>query len=375
MAQFDLNRLYTQLLNSGLQTKDPSLYQVIHQLIGTAIALTKSITTISVPSKTTIIQSIISGINPTDDVIFEEPIIKNISAIDVNIGLNGGTLADVIRPDGSWRFGTTAPTQPVTGAGALNPVRTGQVVIRLESLSTGATQGGFLDLACNTGGIYNTGVELGNVGGNFVLATNDGTEKLRVGTALSTFLSFGGQTTSFPAIKRSSAALQIRLADDSGFAELDSLDILIGASSQLTLTQDSSSINVLRVTGAGGGSGTQFFTGNPGSGSSRNWAFVTNFTAFGMIELMVSTASGSSAYGAPTVQSWTNAVTTLADAINIAVGTTTGTKIGTLGGASGQKLGFFNATPIVQPLLATGAAHTVDDVITTLQNLGLCRQT
>lgn len=62
------------------------------------------------------------------------------------------------------------------------------------------------------------------------------------------------------------------------------------------------------------------------------------------------------------------------DAANIVFGTATGTKIGTAGGASGQKIGFFNATPIVQPLLATGAGHTVDDVITTLQNLGLVRQ-
>jgi len=65
---------------------------------------------------------------------------------------------------------------------------------------------------------------------------------------------------------------------------------------------------------------------------------------------------------------------TLADAHNLVTGTTTGMKIGTVGGASGQKLGFFNQTPIVQPLLATGAGKVVDDVITVLQNLGLCRQ-
>jgi len=62
------------------------------------------------------------------------------------------------------------------------------------------------------------------------------------------------------------------------------------------------------------------------------------------------------------------------NAHDIATDTTTGMKIGTAGGASGQKLGFFNATPIVQPVLATGASHTVDEVITVLQNLGLVRQ-
>lgn len=70
----------------------------------------------------------------------------------------------------------------------------------------------------------------------------------------------------------------------------------------------------------------------------------------------------------------TDTALTLADAVNIAVNTTTGTKIGTVGGAAGQKLAFWNSTPIVQPVLATGGGATVDNVITVLQNLGLCRQ-
>lgn len=56
---------------------------------------------------------------------------------------------------------------------------------------------------------------------------------------------------------------------------------------------------------------------------------------------------------------------------NIITDTTTGTKIGT---ATGQKLGFWNTTPVVQQVLATGASHTVDDVITFLQTIGLCKQ-
>ena len=49
------------------------------------------------------------------------------------------------------------------------------------------------------------------------------------------------------------------------------------------------------------------------------------------------------------------------EAANITVGTTTGTKIGT---STSQKLGFFNATPIVQPVGTT-------DLRTALINLGL----
>lgn len=52
---------------------------------------------------------------------------------------------------------------------------------------------------------------------------------------------------------------------------------------------------------------------------------------------------------------------TFTDATNIVVGSTTGTKIGT---ATTQKLGFFNATPIVQPAAAT-------DIKAALVNLGL----
>jgi hypothetical protein len=45
----------------------------------------------------------------------------------------------------------------------------------------------------------------------------------------------------------------------------------------------------------------------------------------------------------------------LADAGNITVGTTTGTKIGT---ATTQKLGFYNATPVVQPAAVTDITTT-----------------
>ena len=55
----------------------------------------------------------------------------------------------------------------------------------------------------------------------------------------------------------------------------------------------------------------------------------------------------------------------LADAGNITLGTTTGTKIGT---ATTQKIGFYNATPVVQPA-AVANATTAVDVITQLNDL------
>jgi hypothetical protein len=57
---------------------------------------------------------------------------------------------------------------------------------------------------------------------------------------------------------------------------------------------------------------------------------------------------------------------------NYLTDTTTGSKIGT---STSQKFGFWNATPVVQQVLATGAGASVDNVISLLQTLGLCRQT
>jgi hypothetical protein len=65
---------------------------------------------------------------------------------------------------------------------------------------------------------------------------------------------------------------------------------------------------------------------------------------------------------------------TIADALNIAVGTTTGTKIGT---ATTQKLGFYNATPVVQPTAvadATDAASVITQLnalLSRMRTLGL----
>jgi len=62
---------------------------------------------------------------------------------------------------------------------------------------------------------------------------------------------------------------------------------------------------------------------------------------------------------------------TLADANDVIVGASTGSKIGT---ATGQKLSFWGVTPVVQQVLATGAGASVDNVISLLQTLGLCKQ-
>ncbi len=100
----------------------------------------------------------------------------------------------------------------------------------------------------------------------------------------------------------------------------------------------------------------------------------TGSGAPGSVVIKTSTAAGSSS----TVQTHATRVTfaattmTFAEAYNVVFGTTTGTKIGTVGGAAGQKMAFWGQTAIVQPVLATGS--TTDQLITVLQTLGLIRQ-
>ena len=88
-----------------------------------------------------------------------------------------------------------------------------------------------------------------------------------------------------------------------------------------------------------------------GAGASGNITFYTNTTL----------ASGATAQAGTLRVTINNLGLTIADARDIIVGTTTGTKIGT---STSQKLGFFNATPIVQPSNTT-------DLRQALINLGL----
>lgn len=92
-------------------------------------------------------------------------------------------------------------------------------------------------------------------------------------------------------------------------------------------------------------------TSKGGSGTARNLVIITDDT----VRVTYGASGGE----------------TKAEGHNVTLGTTTGTKIGT---ATGEKLGFWNATPVVQQVLATGGGATVDNVITLLQTLGLCKQ-
>lgn len=81
--------------------------------------------------------------------------------------------------------------------------------------------------------------------------------------------------------------------------------------------------------------------------NATSTAYALRQTAGGVTVLNTKTGtSGSVRVNNAEVLAWSSSALTLADAINIATNTSTGSKIGT---AATQKIGFWNATPVVQP--------------------------
>lgn len=179
--------------------------------------------------------------------------------------------------------------------------------------------------------------------------------------------------------------------------------VYAGSGTHLTITSQAAATIPLFIKGAASQSGnlTEWknssgtmlsYFGSDGHLSCGVSALGTRIIAYGTLNsgdqyglgvaanlLQVHTGAGSSVgFGSKNGSTWTeycrmtsSTFTTTVDPFNFVFGTSTGTKIGT---ATTQKIGFWNATPVVQQILATGAGRTVDDVISMLQTLGLCKQ-
>lgn len=227
--------------------------------------------------------------------------------------------------------------------------------------------------------VLRIGTEKGSVGGTAraLSIITDGVERIGVGTTGTVTFSAGITTGNNSSIGGSLTAAGT-FADNNGIRTRS--DALIGFSSTTSAsgTVDTAitrpAANILGITNGSTGPGTlaidnvqgtnferlkmewdtnvaRIGTSKGGSGTARDFAIITD----NAVRVTFAAAGGQTA----------------ADGHNMAFGTSTGTKIGT---ATGQKIGFWNATPVVQQVLATGAGATVDNVITLLQTLGLCKQ-
>lgn len=174
--------------------------------------------------------------------------------------------------------------------------------------------------------------------------------------------------------------------NNSGF-----VSIFTGASSASVGPQNSFTTNDGAAVVASDRIGAFLFNGFDGTANvlsaaiiaraTETWATTTNR---GSSISFLTTPNGSVTISTPLIV--TSTALTLADAVNIAVNATTGTKIGT---ATTQKLGFWNVTPIVQPTTSYGAAsftanagtavndastfdgYTIKQVVSALRGTGL----
>jgi hypothetical protein len=222
-------------------------------------------------------------------------------------------------------------------------------------------------------------------------------------------IGFGGVTSSFPALKRSSVTLEVKLADDSAYAPITASKFSVPSAFDLDknggesrfMATSGQQVLLAGATDAGGGgvrmypnygtsgsvayvndsgyvktdyytagaglvgtlgiSGTDGFYLRAGNGSvgkiqtGQNAADTFLFQARDVDGGAYTTFLTLTANNTPSLT--VNNLLTMADGVNIALNTTTGTKIGT---ATTQKLGFFNATPVVQPSAYTPSNVTTD---------------
>lgn len=239
-----------------------------------------------------------------------------------------------LRGDGTW-------AAPAGGGDVVGPASaTDNAVARFDSTTGKLIQNSAVLIADTTGIISGTqGVTFsGSTSGTLALksAAVAGTNTLTLPAGTTDFSATGG-TGQF--VKQASAggAFTVSTVPISEVAGLGT-----GVATALAVNTGSAGAVVL-FNGA---------LGTPSSGT------VTNLTGTASININGTVGATTPAAGTFTTAT-VNTSLTMADAANIIVNTTTGTKIGT---ATTQKLGFFNATPIVQP---TG------DIVTAMQNLGL----
>jgi hypothetical protein len=236
-------------------------------------------------------------------------------------------------------------------------------------------------------------------GGTRIAGASDGL--LRISNAAENDfdrLQFGGTTSSFPALKRSSATLEVRLADDSAYAQIDAS--FFGNANAGVNVRATGSLNRLSFTSQGavrllhnnnillneaeGGYGwvtsgaptslsfdTGLFRDAAGVVAIRNG---TNAQAF----RLYNTVSGTNNVNFDRVNFRWASNEFIIDAEAGGTGTLRGIKIGS---ATSSLLGFYGATPVDRPAtvadptgggtIDTEARTAINDIIDRLQELGL----
>lgn len=304
------------------------------------------------------------------------------------------------------QFGlTTAAAPSIKRSGATLAFRLADDSADCPITASNITASGFIDatsIRCDGSVVLDLDgfrMDIGNSGG-MTSAT------LCNGNSGSVIIHVGGNTLSYGAIKGTNTGiLSFRLADDSAGCSIISgmtntttvghtitgitshsvplLALNMGATPTGNVVEINSSGgsggDIARVTVGGAVVAKEFLpiaanTYTLGSTSfDFTHAHVRNVRSPGNL-FVSANAGGSIAFDIPTgtrVVTISSSLITFAQGTNIQYDSSTGTIHGT---TASQKQSWWGAASVVQQILATGAGATVDNVISMLQTLGLCRQ-
>jgi len=268
----------------------------------------------------------------------------------------------------------------------------------------------FVNLGGGGGGSVNTGV-LQIAGGvaldstlRFVEDQNGTDSPLKLsstGVDLGTFVSLGGTDATFPALKRNGAAVDFKLANDNGFAAINSGPLKVnGAGSDIALFFNNNNEERIKFDSAGGIQSQWAISAGSSQGYRISGKLFIQSAADGQ---MLLTNSGGDDFNRINFGGNTNAFPAIKkNGINLEVRTADDNNYGGItAGRSTQKtleiievsgamgLGFYNAPAIIQPVTGGAAAtyasvngseikendtfdgYTVGGVIKALRNLGL----
>lgn len=169
-----------------------------------------------------------------------------------NIGINSAA------PNAKLDVNGAVVVQGSSSSGMARPsVGTSRVTGEISGYSTTALSAddGFLRLSAGGGTTAGTKTyidlsgysSIGDMNENIVFGTQ-ATERMRLTGSLVTF---GGTSSSYPALKRNSTALNVRLADDSGDAALTAAAITSSGTVTATAVTSSGAISGTSITGSG----------------------------------------------------------------------------------------------------------------------------